>query len=57
MDEMPNNMDAKTQWYDFLWSRTRAIRKEITQQALVDKTAVRLVEKFDFISSLYSSNL
>ncbi|PAV72484.1 hypothetical protein WR25_05896 [Diploscapter pachys] len=39
MDEMPNNMDAKTQWYDFLWSRTRAIRKEITQQALVDKTA------------------
>jgi hypothetical protein len=32
-------------WYDFLWSRTRAIRKELTQQMMVDKLAVELVEK------------
>jgi hypothetical protein len=32
-------------WYDFLWSRTRAIRKEITQQLMVDRVAVGLVEK------------
>jgi hypothetical protein len=32
-------------WYDFIWSRTRSIRKEITQQMLVDESAVALVEK------------
>lgn len=32
-------------WYDFLWSRTRSIRKEITQQLLSDRVAVSLVEK------------
>ncbi|KAL3120726.1 hypothetical protein niasHT_008018 [Heterodera trifolii] len=32
-------------WYDFLWSRTRAIRKDITQQMLNNEMAVDLVEK------------
>ncbi|CAD5227112.1 unnamed protein product [Bursaphelenchus xylophilus] len=32
-------------WYDFLWTRTRSIRKEITQQMLCDELAVDLVEK------------
>lgn len=31
-------------WYDFLWDRLRAIRKDITQQSICDKTAIRLVE-------------
>ena len=33
------------EWYDFLWNRTRAIRKDITQQRLCDTQAVALVEK------------
>lgn len=31
-------------WYDFLWDRLRAIRKDITQQSICDKAAIRLVE-------------
>lgn len=34
-----------SRWYDFTWSRTRAIRKEITQQMIVDEVTVSLVEK------------
>ncbi|XP_064604912.1 germinal-center associated nuclear protein-like isoform X2 [Liolophura sinensis] len=33
------------EWYDFLWNRTRGIRKDITQQMLCDRTAVGLIEK------------
>ncbi|XP_015786281.1 germinal-center associated nuclear protein [Tetranychus urticae] len=32
-------------WYDFVWSRSRAIRKDITQQHLCDSTSVLLLEK------------
>ncbi|XP_036304113.1 germinal-center associated nuclear protein isoform X2 [Pipistrellus kuhlii] len=32
-------------WYDFLWNRTRGIRKDITQQHLCDPTTVSLIEK------------
>ncbi|KAF6035839.1 MCM3AP [Bugula neritina] len=32
-------------WYDFLWNRTRAIRKDITQQHLCSPIAAGLVEK------------
>lgn len=32
-------------WYDFTWSRTRAVRKDITQQSVVDRVTVSLVEK------------
>ncbi|GMS96778.1 hypothetical protein PENTCL1PPCAC_18953, partial [Pristionchus entomophagus] len=33
-----------SKWYDFLWNRTRAIRKEITQQMILEESAVRLIE-------------
>ncbi|XP_022083515.1 germinal-center associated nuclear protein-like [Acanthaster planci] len=33
------------EWFDFLWSRTRGIRKDITQQDLRDLTAIDLMEK------------
>lgn len=33
------------EWFDFLWSRTRAIRKDITQQHFCDETSVLLMEK------------
>ncbi|KAF7282533.1 hypothetical protein GWI33_002567 [Rhynchophorus ferrugineus] len=33
------------EWYHFLWDRTRAIRKDITQQALCCQGAVYLVEQ------------
>ncbi|KAI1309420.1 Germinal-center associated nuclear protein [Halotydeus destructor] len=33
------------EWYDFLWNRTRAIRKDITQQHICDETSVDLLEK------------
>ncbi|TMS38186.1 hypothetical protein L596_004962 [Steinernema carpocapsae] len=34
-----------TRWYDFAWSRTRAIRKEITQQKIISPAAVDILEK------------
>ncbi|XP_041348525.1 germinal-center associated nuclear protein-like isoform X1 [Gigantopelta aegis] len=33
------------EWYQFLWDRTRGIRKEITQQQLCTPAAVGLIEK------------
>ncbi|KAG1669951.1 Germinal-center associated nuclear protein [Nymphon striatum] len=32
-------------WFDFLWNRTRAIRKDITQQHLCNLKVVALIEK------------
>lgn len=32
-------------WYDFLWNRTRAIRKDITQQDLKGLSSVHLMER------------
>ncbi|XP_047573634.1 germinal-center associated nuclear protein isoform X3 [Lutra lutra] len=32
-------------WYDFVWNRTRGIRKDITQQHLCDPVTVSLIEK------------
>lgn len=42
-DDMPKYELPK--WYDFVWDRTRSIRKEITQQMLADHVAVDLVQK------------
>lgn len=33
------------EWYDFLWDRLRAIRKDITQQNICDQAAAKLVER------------
>ncbi|KAM4611218.1 germinal-center associated nuclear protein, partial [Discoglossus pictus] len=33
------------EWYDFVWNRTRGIRKDITQQHLCDLASVSLMEK------------
>ncbi|KAJ6665356.1 hypothetical protein lerEdw1_004405 [Lerista edwardsae] len=33
------------EWYDFVWNRTRGIRKDITQQHLCDPLTVALIEK------------
>ncbi|KAG8516569.1 Germinal-center associated nuclear protein [Galemys pyrenaicus] len=32
-------------WYDFVWNRTRGIRKDITQQHLCDPVTVSLIER------------
>ncbi|EPY77865.1 hypothetical protein CB1_001169009 [Camelus ferus] len=32
-------------WYDFVWNRTRGVRKDITQQHLCDPVTVSLIEK------------
>ncbi|EYC43808.1 hypothetical protein Y032_0480g2237 [Ancylostoma ceylanicum] len=45
LDSVPESEDDLVSWYDFLWSRTRAIRKEITQLMLSDGTAVALIER------------
>ncbi len=37
--------EAAADWFEFAWSVTRAIRKDITQQQLSDLSAVCLVEK------------
>ncbi|KAK0398587.1 hypothetical protein QR680_002658 [Steinernema hermaphroditum] len=33
------------QWYDFVWNRTRAVRKELTQQKIISHVAVDILEK------------
>ncbi|CAK5089345.1 unnamed protein product [Meloidogyne enterolobii] len=43
--EIPTTKNELIRWCDFLWSRTRAIRKDITQQMLQSEMAVDLVEK------------
>lgn len=43
--EIPTTKTELARWCDFLWSRTRAIRKDITQQMLQSEMAVDLVEK------------
>uniref|UniRef100_A0A8C6NZW1 Germinal-center associated nuclear protein n=2 Tax=Nothobranchius furzeri TaxID=105023 RepID=A0A8C6NZW1_NOTFU len=42
MDEVQNNY---RDWYDFVWNRTRGIRKDITQQRLCCPQTVSLIEK------------
>uniref|UniRef100_A0A914WFJ6 PCI domain-containing protein n=1 Tax=Plectus sambesii TaxID=2011161 RepID=A0A914WFJ6_9BILA len=43
--ETPANESDLPTWYDFMWTRTRAIRKDITQQMMIDEIAVALIEK------------
>lgn len=45
MDRPEKDPAITAEWYDFLWSRTRAIRKDITQQHFCDLTSVSLLEK------------
>ncbi|XP_038605101.1 germinal-center associated nuclear protein-like [Tachyglossus aculeatus] len=41
-----NKMEGNTrEWYDFIWNRTRGVRKDITQQNLCDPLTVSLLEK------------
>lgn len=45
-------------WYDFLWDRLRAVRKDITQQKICDPDAVSIVERCArfHIHSCYAMN-
>lgn len=45
IDQVEEDSTVVGEWYDFVWSRTRAIRKDITQQHLCDPTSVDLLEK------------
>lgn len=45
IDRVENEPGIVSDWYDFVWSRTRAIRKDITQQHLCDPISVALLEK------------
>ncbi|XP_073433623.1 germinal-center associated nuclear protein [Dendrobates tinctorius] len=50
MDYMVTNImdqgeENYREWYDFVWNRTRGIRKDITQQDLCDRFTVSLMEK------------
>ena len=45
VDKIVSDASIAGDWYDFLWSRTRAIRKDITQQHLCDRDSVDLLEK------------
>ncbi|XP_046903487.1 germinal-center associated nuclear protein isoform X2 [Hypomesus transpacificus] len=42
---MDQSHDNYRDWYDFVWNRTRGIRKDITQQHLCDPLTVSLIEK------------
>ncbi|XP_028404230.1 germinal-center associated nuclear protein-like isoform X2 [Dendronephthya gigantea] len=46
MSSVMNNSEERWEdWFNFLWNRTRAIRKDITQQHLCDVQSADLVEK------------
>lgn len=42
---MDHSQDNYRDWYDFVWNRTRGIRKDITQQDLCCPETVALIEK------------
>lgn len=42
---MDQGQDNHRDWYDFVWNRTRGIRKDITQQRLCCPHTVSLIEK------------
>ncbi|XP_019744468.1 germinal-center associated nuclear protein [Hippocampus comes] len=42
---MDQGNDGLRDWYDFVWNRTRGIRKDITQQRLCCPQTVALIEK------------
>ncbi|GMT24590.1 hypothetical protein PFISCL1PPCAC_15887, partial [Pristionchus fissidentatus] len=44
VDSTVESSPDSAKWYDFLWNRTRAIRKELTQQMILNEAAVRLIE-------------
>uniref|UniRef100_A0A914ZCE7 SAC3/GANP/THP3 conserved domain-containing protein n=1 Tax=Parascaris univalens TaxID=6257 RepID=A0A914ZCE7_PARUN len=44
-ENIPSREEDLAQWYDFLWNRTRAIRKDLTQQMMINETAVALIEQ------------
>jgi len=44
-DNVPEDVLELVKWYEFIWSRTRAIRKDITQQRLVNTDVVSIIEK------------
>ncbi|CAI5449250.1 unnamed protein product [Caenorhabditis angaria] len=45
LDKFPETAEQRTGWYNFLWSRTRAVRKEVTQLSMSDTLALELVER------------
>lgn len=45
VDNVPEDVLELVKWYEFIWSRTRAIRKDITQQRLVNTDVVSIIEK------------
>ena len=56
MKIMDVKYSKRTDWFDFLWNRTRAIRKDITQQNLCCKETISVIEKcarFHIFSSHY----
>ncbi|XP_020829023.2 LOW QUALITY PROTEIN: germinal-center associated nuclear protein [Phascolarctos cinereus] len=42
---MDQREGSSRDWYDFVWNRTRGIRKDVTQQHLCDPLTVSLIEK------------
>ncbi|XP_029386874.1 germinal-center associated nuclear protein isoform X2 [Echeneis naucrates] len=42
---MDSGQDKCREWYDFVWNRTRGIRKDITQQHMCCPQTVSLIEK------------
>ena len=44
-DPRLRSQELALEWYDFLWDRLRAIRKDITQQRICDQASAVLVEQ------------
>merc|ERR1719400_2187782 len=45
LDRVNNMTGTMSDWYEYMWSVTRAIRKDITQQNLTDLVSLSIVEK------------
>ena len=45
VDKFEINSRKLGEWYDFLWNRTRAIRKDITIQQLTGSNIIEIIEK------------
>lgn len=45
VDKFENNSKLIQSWYDFIWDRTRAIRKDITIQRLTGSNTIEILEK------------
>lgn len=58
MDDSRSKSNLALEWYDFIWDRLRAVRKDITQQGICDQQSTILIERCTrfHVHSCYAMN-